>query len=444
MNTGVEIPLENGAVAAIASKLGDGGQGTVYKVAIGNEDYALKWYKIDYLKSLDAKGIRGWFKQNIAANIQRGSPNNQFIWPLMLTKETAGSFGYVMKLRPSNFRDFSDIYNSCDKDGNPVVFHDLRAMANSALNIVEAFKTLHRAGYMYMDLNDGNFFIDTSTGQTLVCDNDNVTAKPLFNIGKPGYIAPELVRGAPNLYSSALTDYHSLAVVLFRLLMRHDPLMGRNYTLSVCISAEKEIELYGTKPIFIFDPDDASNRPVLNVHTNPIKLWPMYPSYVHDAFIKAFSRGMKQPAQRLTEHEWSKVMVRLRDDIVTCYADRCGKSMIINQAAAQGGIQCYACKQVYPYPPHLALNGYCLRLFPGSRLLRCHVYGDEDYKTVLGRVVFSKKAPGRWGLQNLSDGVWRIQKPSGGYETIPPSKIIPLELGVKIEFQSGATAAISK
>lgn len=33
---------------------------------------------------------------------------------------------------------------------------------------------LHRHGYSYQDLNDGNFFINPESGDVLICDNDNV------------------------------------------------------------------------------------------------------------------------------------------------------------------------------------------------------------------------------------------------------------------------------
>lgn len=41
---GYKIPLANGSYAEIIQKLGEGGQGVVYRVAIGGKEYALKWY----------------------------------------------------------------------------------------------------------------------------------------------------------------------------------------------------------------------------------------------------------------------------------------------------------------------------------------------------------------------------------------------------------------
>ena len=149
----------------------------------------------------------------------------------------------------------------------------------------------------------------------MICDNDNVTPdgkKNSGNIGgKPGYMAPEIVRGES--HPNSLTDCHSLAVILFKLFCRHDPLMGEQYVKSVCITEKREFELYGLSPVFIFDPNNATNRPVQGVHPNPIKLWPVYPAFLQEAFIKSFSEGMKNPNARLMGTKIGAVNTAIRE-----------------------------------------------------------------------------------------------------------------------------------
>ena len=436
---GSKIPLEVAGEAEVIEEIGSGGQGSVYKVLLSGKQYALKWYKIEYLKDLEAKGILEKFKENIRENIKNGPPSDKFIWPLMLTSSFQGSFGYLMPLRPDNYHDFTDIFNTHDSEGAKVEFKDLKAAVNSGLNIVEAFKILHRAGYTYLDLNDGNFFIDTNNGDVLVCDNDNATASPIFNIGKPGYMAPELVRGDAGVNSSALTDYHSLAVVLFKLFMRHDPLMGKNYVKCVCISAEKELELYGTNPVFIFDPLDISNRPVLNIHANPINLWPLYPELIKKAFIQTFSEGMEIPGKRLTEYEWIKVLVKLHDDIITC---TCGTGMFLSSLNKNETIECPRCGHNYPYPNQMNIDEYHINIFPGNEILYCHIYGGEDYKTIIGKVVRSRSDHTRLGIKNLSAKAWRVKHPDKETEEIPAEKIAVTLPDMEIEFEPGISAKI--
>ena len=424
LKKGQQINLANGGVIEIMAKLGEGGQGTVYLIDCSGQEYALKWYKSTYLKDLNKRNRQGrkYFKENIEKNISRGSPNDKFLWPVAITEETGGSFGYIMKLRPPGYDDFSDILN------NKASFRKFRATVGSAKGIVDAFGALHRKGYFYLDLNDGNFFIDTESGDVLICDNDNVTSDPKYNLGKPGYIAPELVRGDEKARSNALTDAHSLAVVLFKLFMRHDPLMGKNYCSSVCISAEKEIELYGSKPVFIFDPDDNSNRPVLNLHANPIKLWPAYPQYIQEAFIRTFCEGMKNPARRLVEGEWGRVLQRLNDDILTCI---CGQDMLWFEKGAK--VSCPKCQKVFNAPCHITVNGYHINLFPGNQILHGHVDDGHAGQDVYGQVIMNKNDPAKWGLKNMSQDLWNVRKTDGESVVIAPGKIISITGGVEIE-----------
>ena len=235
------IPLEGSGEIKIINEIGRGGQGQVYKVSFENKEYALKWYNENAISDVEK------FKNNLRKNIMDGAPSKNFLWPQYLTKDYQGSFGYVMALRPDNFVDFSNILN---KNNN---FSSLDSIILAALNIVTSFQDLHRKGKSYQDLNDGNFFIDTNTGEVLICDNDNIAPdKENMGIaGKPGYMAPEIVRGEGK--PQVITDQYSLSVVLFKLFIRHDPLMGKKYVDEICITEEAEKKLYGEKALFIFD-----------------------------------------------------------------------------------------------------------------------------------------------------------------------------------------------
>ena len=83
---GSRIPLQNGPSAEVIAKLGEGGQGTVYRVRIGGKEYALKWYHKGTLQNPRR------FYQNLENNIRQGAPSPAFLWPEFLTKERDGSF----------------------------------------------------------------------------------------------------------------------------------------------------------------------------------------------------------------------------------------------------------------------------------------------------------------------------------------------------------------
>ena len=165
--------------------------------------------------------------------------------------------------------------------------------------------------------------INVNPGDILVCDCDNIAPDGSnFGIGgKPGYMAPEVVRGIekPNVQ----TDKYSLAVVLFKLLFRGDPMEGEKVVKDICLTESSELRHYGKEAVFVYDPNNETNRPVRGIHDNVIKFWKIYPEYVREAFIRSFTTGVAEPNKRIIENEWQKLFIRLRSEIITC---KCGRS----------------------------------------------------------------------------------------------------------------------
>lgn len=419
--TGTTIKLEGGKSAKIVSKLGEGGQGIVYAVKIDGNDYALKWYTCKLSNKKE-------FRKNLQTNIANGAPDSKFLWPLYLTEELNGSFGYVMNLRPKNFVEFSDILNA------KVDFPDTKTIVYAALNIVNAFRELHMKGLSYQDLNDGGFFINMQTGDVLICDNDNVTPGGIKNPGnvggKPGYMAPEVFRG--DSFPGVLTDNYSLAVILFKLFCLHDPLMGKAYVDSICITEKREMELYGTHPVFIFNPQDDSNRPVQGIHSNPIKIWPRLPQYIKDAFITSFVDGIKDSNARLPDDEWQKKLLRFLDEILVCPI--CGSEHMIYKFNA-GQPMNFACKHTFSYPYILHVKNYAVPLFPGTKIRACHINKDSgDYTKIEGEVIMNKNNNALWGIKNLGDVTWTFSVPNGQIKTVEKNNVVPIAQGMEINF----------
>ena len=91
------IELTNGKQCRVIEELGRGGQGIVYKVEYEGIPHALKWYIV---KNKPA------FYANLENNVMTGAPNDSFLWPLAVSKPSQyGSFGYIMKLRPSGYEE---------------------------------------------------------------------------------------------------------------------------------------------------------------------------------------------------------------------------------------------------------------------------------------------------------------------------------------------------
>ncbi len=422
---GTRIPLAQGGEVVVAEKLGEGGQGIVYRVKAMGGDYALKWYHKKALKNPKR------FYNNLKNNIAKGAPTDAFLWPRFLTVPYDGSFGYVMELRPPKYRDFSDFLLAKAR------FSSIHAAVNAALNITNGFRELHRSGFSYQDLNDGNFFIDPQNGDVLICDNDNVApyGENLGIAGKARYMAPEVVRNIKR--PDHMTDRFSLAVILFRLLFLDHPLEGKRL-LCPCLTEELELKYYGIDPVFVYDPTDAGNRPVRGVHSNALRFWQLYPVFIRDLFTKAFSKElMSGQSNRISDSEWQIAFVRLRDMLITC---PCSGETFVNPDADMS--VCINCGLKIPTPPVLSVKKNKVILFPGQRIYRCHVENDsDDYATVCGEVIRNPQRPDVWGLRNMSGFNWTITDFGGSKKVVAPNGVLVVTAVKEIEFM-GCTGRI--
>lgn len=409
--TGDRIPMELGGEAEITQVLGQGGQGTVYRASYRGRDHALKMYFPNKLRD------PAMFRENLQRLCEEGSRSPVFLMPKMLTEQTGDGFGYLMELIPPGYVPFTDILNA------RVKFSGLYSVVNAAVRITSAFRELHNSGRSYQDLNDGGFFIRPTDGDVLICDCDNIApyGEHLGIAGKPGYMAPEIVRGekAPD----KLTDRWSLAVVLFRLLLRGDPLEGRKVLNSVCLTEDAERRHYGFEPIFVYDPDNDSNRPVRGVHNNIIKFWRIMPDYIRQAFTQSFTVGSAQPEKRLIEKQWLDLLIRMRNDICAC---SCGAQGFISGSEhdSEGRVIC-PCGEHYQPPLALHLGRQRILLFDGARLF-------DDSVSVIGEVVRNKINPSLWGLKNLSSDNWQCTLPNGQEKQVVPGSAAPIFTGTKI------------
>ena len=186
----------------VISLLGAGGQGEVYDIECNGKHYALKWY-FKHTATEAQKAILN----NL---VEKGAPDSSFLWPQDLIFKTPGeSFGYIMPLRPKNYKSIVDMMK---RRAEPSFY----ALCRAAYNLTNGYQKLHAMGYSYRDISFGNLFFDPDNGDVLICDNDNVAANGIDNssvYGTPRFMAPEIVVGKAK--PSRNTDLFSLAVLLF-------------------------------------------------------------------------------------------------------------------------------------------------------------------------------------------------------------------------------------
>jgi len=394
----------------IAEFIAGGGQGEVYRADFFSEPVAVKWYFPNYPQ-------QDKLRARVQDLIRIGAPSERFLWPFGLV-ESPGvpAFGYVMPLAVGRFTSLPAIWS---REPRP----PMHVLATVGMNLAHSFMQVHSRGLCYRDISDGNLFYDPETGEVLIADNDNVSVKsaPCEVAGTRGYMAPEVVRREAS--PSRITDLHSLAVVLFQILMVQHPLVGKRELETPLHMGNNHFLFYGQKPLFIFDPADHSNELLSGYREYEAALyyWPIYPQFIRDYFTQAFTVGLRDPENgRVGDAEWRREFARVRDCIYYCPG--CGEEGFLDSAAvkAAGGRMppCRNCGGVPPVPPYIRFGTNRVVLNPNTRLYPHHVDSHRPFD--FSQPVAAVSAGPPMVLQNYSSQKWILKTVEGIATEIPP------------------------
>lgn len=431
LKRGQIVRSHKGKTYLVKEFLGSGGQGEVYKAQSGGFDYAVKWYfphtatenQLELIKKL----------------IAIGPPNDKFLWPLeLLTDDKLSGFGYTMKLRDRHYKGIVDLMKRKIEPS----FYTLTV---SAIQMVDSFEKLHRKGLCYRDISFGNVFMNERLGDILICDNDNVTSEKHADksiLGTPRFMAPEIVRGdgLPNVQS----DLFSLSVLLFYMFMVHHPLEGKQEASIKCFDLPAMKKLYGTHPVFIFDPINASNRPQAGVHDNAIVFWDLYPEFFKDAFTKSFTKGLsKYKGSRLTESQWKEHLITLKNSIVKC---SCGAENFYDIHLLRTGNTktCWACQKPIEIPARIKIGRDIIVLNDHTRIFGHHIdnHRNINFKNVVAQVVRNPKQRSQIGLRNYSDKAWTVKMTDGRRTQISKGSTVGINRIEEIDFGNNVTGFV--
>ncbi|MEI7813096.1 MAG: serine/threonine protein kinase [Ignavibacteria bacterium] len=406
----------------IEDYIGGGGQGEVYKVNLNGTKQAVKWYLPNTATEAQRK--------NLDILIKRGTPNDKFLWPQdLVTCDNNEGYGYIMPLRDERYKSIIDLMK---RRIDPTFY----SLITACYQLTDSFLQLHSKGYSYRDISFGNLFFDPENGDILICDNDNAGYDQQTDcgvLGTPSFMAPEIVRGEAK--PGASTDLYSLAVLLFYMLMISHPLDGKREASIKCLDLPARNKLYGTEPLFIFDPGDDSNRPVPGLHDNADIYWKIYPQEIKDLFTKAFTDGLKDPLNgRVRESQWRQSMIKLRDSIIKC--GDCGQENFYDPSILKAGheYKCCHCKRTILVPPKIRISNSTIVLNSDTKLFPHHAENDWDFSKTIAEVTRHPRHPDIWGLKNTSDQKWILQKPDGTQNEVEPNKSAGIITGNKINF----------
>ncbi len=295
-----------GVCYELGSKLGRGGQGTVYEIK-GGRLAAKIMSKISPVKPETLRNQLSFVKR-LALN------DLALARPLEMLREP--HIGYVMELltgmKSINMlihppRNTESLLKWYIEGGG--LKRRLRLLAISA----EALAQLHGKGLIYSDPSPNNIFVseDQDAYEVRLIDTDNLHYKSsaaMTAVYTPWYGALEIVCGRSGM--NTLTDAHAFAVLAFQTLTLAHPLMGDRVN-----EGEPELEEKALKGEFpwIDDPDDDSNRSSNGI-SREIILSPL----LHELATKTFGKGLNDPLTRPGISEWAEKLQAAADATLIC------------------------------------------------------------------------------------------------------------------------------
>jgi serine/threonine protein kinase len=250
--------------------------------------------------------------------------------------------------------------------------------------------------------------------------------------GTPRFMAPEIVVGKAK--PSRNTDLFSLSVLLFYMFMLNHPLEGKLEAEIKCMDIHAMNKLYGSSPLFIYDPDDKSNRPLAGYQDNALVFWDLYPQYLKDLFINSFTIGLLQPNRRVTESKWLETFANMLSQIVVCPG--CGAEVFYDSDKETKGVAhtCWSCQQTITIPSKLIIGKSNILLTADTKIYSHYLHEDYNMEIVVGEVVQNPNNPSLWGIKNEDKENWTYIKADGTQIPVTVGRSAAIVKGTKIDF----------
>lgn len=298
-----------GDIIKLNEKIGEGGEGNVYKID-NKKDRVAKIYH---------KAIADQ-KQNKIIAMTKSADN-------ALRKVTAWPLDTLHKIHGGNVCGFI----MPDITGSEVIHHiyspshrkqhfpdmDWSFLVNTCRNIAAAFASIHSRGHVIGDVNPNLVFISNTTIANLIdCDSFQI----LYNgkiypceVGVPHFTPPELQNHTSfkNIIRTKNHDNFGLALLIFHVLM-----MGRHpfsgvYSGNKHIPLEKSIQNF----LYAFSDNPIKRR---QISPPPNSITPnILPDEMRSMFEQAFSESGSK-SHRPTANEWIKSIDSFKQKLKNC------------------------------------------------------------------------------------------------------------------------------
>lgn len=399
-----------------------------------DDDCRYKAYEIEYNGDLCELRIyyNYWrsesFKIDMMERTSECPKNASLLWPLDYI-DNGNVFGVITNQRPQNTIPLDDILFGKNE------FKSFTAMVNSGISICSIFNSIDFTFPSVSDCYD--FLVEIESGYATLTNFEYLVSimRYVSYAWNARSVAPSLVRGNAPSYT---TSKYSLALLLFKLLVRTHPLEGVR-TLTVPEINDYYIQLcYGKDPIFIADPTDRRNGPSREIEgvRNYFKRWPILSSSMQSMFVRAFSKKAMLEDEHVypSGKEWQRALLQYRSLFIKC--PLCGKETLIEGATPV----CKCCKKPYPVYGVFKIGRYHIPIVKNGGIFQEHIddFYAFDLQFISKRIsivrVNSKK--GIVALENMSSTDWTFKTKNGRFGIVKPGEYVCLSSEMEIKIDS--------
>lgn len=348
-NTLSYVVDENGQKHQLTEKIGQGGQGAVWKTSDPNiivkmkidgvtgepviDDAEYEKYKagLDEVRTLDLP--EGIHIAKVASILKKPycGYTMRMLGNMKSVKYWIRSFGEAT-VPPKFYRDTGGLR------------YRLKFLSKAA----GIFAKLNYHSVVYADLSPDNMFVsvDNNTGEVWLIDADNM--RYFFDVNKqvttPGYGAPEVVAGEINTLES---DEYTFAILAHEILTLNSPFDGKMLSETgdgwdeeddwddMSENANQDDD--GYMP-WIYDPNDTRNAISQGVGLSADLV---LTDKMKTLFYRNFSReGQMNPKSRPTMREWFEELRRAQDLLISC--EHCKNTYFMKSAEKE---ECPFCRK---------------------------------------------------------------------------------------------------
>ena len=372
----------------------DAGVAKITKV-IDNRNLGIK---DSYLVELNGNAyVMRWFtggKPRI--KLDAFKTDDSFLVPFLLTKKNNSGFGCLYE----NGRFSKDMFTLGDyisasgnrRDSNgyfiEAEFEDCAAAISAAEKTLTAIGKIMSAG-RHLSFFDPDSILFDPKGDTVLIDIVGLLKASSLRKSY-GFIRPDVLGGSD---ANRQSDIFLAAALVYRILTKCNPFEGKRTVEDLSLSEESERRAFIESPMFVFDPDNDSNRPVRIVHQWALDMWPRLSKKLRDNLTCVLTgRGQTVSLKELTSN-------LVRYEMGACH---CGTYVDVNNP----GYSLYKC-------PECGLNNLSVVsgddgfIVTDGRVLPECVFDTDSDNPMGGVLQFrqGKKDPSKYALFNISDRV---------------------------------------